>query len=566
MYVCSDAHIPGDPRYDYQAPFVCTGLVQGPGGTLFTVTWAVDYITESGEVYREAWGAQPRFNTKHIYVTWYDRVPATSYPPSLTGQISSTGLTPLGTIGTPNTLAGQRIVAGRLSYRAFDCGFQGTCGYQEKLINIYYETPPPANVFAWTGTPDNSATVTEQHPLPCRTGIYTLQCDDVRDATYDWTTTVGSITGTGRRATLDLSQVPANTTTVMVSVRATNLSAPCGQQSNPHQALFYLPATPAPSAISIDGVALSCPGSNVRTLTVPPVTADATYTWQVTAGNAILLNPNSSLPFSNPTPPVRNSVLIQFNGPGQVEVTAVANSACGTTSTPAYATYQATGGVIPNPLAALNPFNEAYSWQYNTAVRIPLSSPQPGVLYTFGPVSNARYFTVWPGATPSTPTAPGDNSLITLVPGPNGAAYIDLTLNYVGVASFDLQVQSTGSCGGSSTLTQIIHETRPYHGSYLRAMPAEVSQLQTDNPDPAEQAMALYPNPVGDVLHIAPAGAGSRYQWVRVVDAQGTPLREARATGNERLTQLSLTGLPAGLYAVQLFDGKRIITRHLAKE
>lgn len=470
----------------------------------------------------------------------------------------------------PNALAGQRIVAARLRYTGENCGTGGYCGFQGKSIDVYYETPPPASVFAWTGTPDNSATVTDQHPLPCRTGTYVLQCDNVRDATnYQWTTSAGTISGNGNfRVTLDLSQVPASTSTVTVAVQAANFSAPCNPRkpSIPRQAVFYIPTTPAPSAISIDGVALTCPGSNVRTLTVPPVTTDATYTWQVTAGNARLLNPINFLPFSNPTPPISNSVLIQFNGPGQVEVTAVANSACGSTSTPAYATYQATGGVVPNPLAALNPFNEAYSWQYNATVRIPLSSPQPGVLYTFGPVSNARYFTVWPGATPSTPTAPGGNSLLTLVPGPNGAAYIDLTLNYASVASFDLQVQSTGSCGGAGTLTQTIHETRPYHGSYLRAIPTEVSQLQTDNPDPAEQAMALYPNPVGDVLHIAPAGAGSRYQWVRVVDAQGTPLREARATSSERLTQLSLAGLPAGLYAVQLFDGKRIITRHLAKE
>lgn len=564
-YVCSDANTPTAQRYS--ARWACNGPVYVQGYTYpFTITWRVQYITESGALYEEDWGASRapfygNVDTKYIDVTWYNRVPIYSYNSNY-----STGLVPLGSLA-PNALAGQRIVAARLSYRGGSCGTGGYCGIQEKIIDVYYETPVPASVFAWTGTPNSSPIIGEQHPLPCRTGIYTLQCDDVRDATqYDWTTTVGTITAVGRRATLDLSQVPATTATVTVGVRATNPSAPCGQQSGTHQALFYIPTTPAPSDISIDGVALTCPGANVRTLSVPPVPAGATYTWQITAGNALLLNPLTQLPYPNPTPPTENSVLIQFNGPGQVDVTAVANSACGSTSTPAYASYLPTNGGNPTPLASLNPFNDAYLWQYNATVRIPLSGFQPGVQYRFGPVSNVRTFTRWPGANPSTPTQAASSSLVRVVSGPGGAAYIDLTLNDPSVAEFDLQVQLTGGCGSAGSLTQTIHETRPFHGYYLKADPIEADQLQAPAPSLAERTMVLYPNPAGDVVHIAPPEEGSAYQWVRVLDVQGMPLREVRITGRESLRALSLAGLPAGLYAVQLFDGKRIITRHLAKE
>lgn len=75
---------------------------------------------------------------------------------------------------TRNALAGQRIVAVRLRYTGQNCGTGGYCGFQGKSIDVYYKTPLPASVFAWTGTPDNSATVADQHPLPCRTGTYVL--------------------------------------------------------------------------------------------------------------------------------------------------------------------------------------------------------------------------------------------------------------------------------------------------------------------------------------------------------------------------------------------------------
>ncbi|MEJ7661998.1 MAG: hypothetical protein WKG07_21700 [Hymenobacter sp.] len=81
----------------------------------------------------------------------------------------------------------------------------------------------------------------------------------------------------------------------------------------------------------------------------------------------------------------------------------VANSACGTTSYAANAAYQPAGGNTPQLLASTNPFNGAYSWKYNATVRIPLLAPQAGVQYVFGPISNVRIFTTWPGANSRTP-------------------------------------------------------------------------------------------------------------------------------------------------------------------
>ena len=573
-YVCSDANIlPADPRHRYSASLACDGPIyfdgnNGAAGPM-TIIWNISYITESGAVYQESWGAtnNPTFgtlNTKYIDVIWYDRVPAYSYSPYYPN-----GLVALES-STRNALAGQRIVAARLGYAGGNCGTGGFCGFQSKRIDVYYEAPAPARVLAWTGVPDNSVAVYDRQTLPCRTGTYVLQCDDVRDATtYQWTTSAGTISGNGNsRVTLDLSQVPPTTTAVQVAVRTANANAPCTPQklSIPRQASFTFPITGTPSAISIDGVALSCPGFNRRTLSVPPVAGASTYTWQVTAGDATLYTPGG-VPLANSAPTTDNVVQIQFNTPGDVAVNVVANSACGTTSYAANANYQPAGGNTPQPLPSVNPFNDAYSWKYNATVRIPLLAPQPGVQYVFGPVSNVRIFTVWPGATPGTPTQAAGSSLVRVDSGPNGAPYIDLTLNYAAVAEFDLQVQISSTCGGTTnSITQVIHETRPYHGSYLNKAPVVLLDVRPDDPGLIEQAAGIYPNPASEVVHLAPADAGSRYQWARVLDAQGNPVREARAAGNESLRDLSLAGLPAGLYAVQVFDGKRIVTHHLVKE
>jgi hypothetical protein len=443
---------------------------------------------------------------------------------------------------------------------------------QTKTIDVYYETRPPASVLAWTGTPGNSPTVTEQHQLPCRTRTYVLECADVRDATqFDWTTSVGTISGSGRRVTLDLSQAPNNLTDFTVSVRATNPSAPCGpDQSGAHVATFYIPTTDTPAAISIDGAALTCSGSNTRTLSVPPVAGATGYVWQITStgGNAVLGIVGSGLTYPNSTPPTINSVLVTFNGPGRVDVQVVAYSACGSTSMPVLASYVPASSATPSPLQAVNPFVDYNLWKYGTAVRLWLTNPQPGVSYTFGPVSNVRTFTTWPGAAPGSSTQPAPNSAITVVPGPNGAAYIDLTLNVASVAEFDLQVQSTGGCGGSLSLTQTIHQVRPFHGYWRQAQPSPAAPLPAADGSlsAATREMVLYPNPTTDIVNIAPAEAGHRYEWARVLDNFGNALREVRATGDESLQQLSLAGLPAGLYAVQLFDGEHVVTRHLVKE
>ncbi len=57
-----------------------------------------------------------------------------------------------------------------------------------------------------------------------------------------------------------------------------------------------------------------------------------------------------------------------------------------------------------------------------------------------------------------------------------------------------------------------------------------------------------------------------RYEKVVVLNGQGLVVREAQATEAGGVRVLSLQGLPAGLYAVRLFDGQRFVTKQVVKE
>ena len=71
--------------------------------------------------------------------------------------------------------------------------------------------------------------------------------------------------------------------------------------------------------------------------------------------------------------------------------------------------------------------------------------------------------------------------------------------------------------------------------------------------------------PTRDEVRIAPP-ADVRYQWVKVLDNLGRVVAQQQGNGEMGVISLSLKKLPAGLYVVQLFDGKSLTTQQVVKE
>ena len=77
----------------------------------------------------------------------------------------------------------------------------------------------------------------------------------------------------------------------------------------------------------------------------------------------------------------------------------------------------------------------------------------------------------------------------------------------------------------------------------------------TDDAEAA--AFSVYPNPVITELHLS-SPTGKAPTFVRLLDAQGRTVREARATDH-----LSVADLPAGIYAVRASYAGRVLTRRV---
>ena len=78
------------------------------------------------------------------------------------------------------------------------------------------------------------------------------------------------------------------------------------------------------------------------------------------------------------------------------------------------------------------------------------------------------------------------------------------------------------------------------------------------------QAVRLYPNPTTGEVSVQPE-VPTRYQWVRVLNLMGTEMLRQPADSEAGITRFDVRELPAGLYEVQLFDGKKLTTQRLQK-
>ena len=75
----------------------------------------------------------------------------------------------------------------------------------------------------------------------------------------------------------------------------------------------------------------------------------------------------------------------------------------------------------------------------------------------------------------------------------------------------------------------------------------------------------LYPNPSTGRVAVQ-SDVPTRYEWVRVLNLQGRVVLEQSVTAPEGVNTFDVQALPMGLYQVQLFDGKKLITQRLQKE
>ena len=542
----------------------CAGF---PNGSI-PYRWTFGYTTNQNHYYVERW----RSNQPSIPLPLYTVVPASpfanprpaNYPlVPLNSQSGSAAAVAYTTSGTPraNPYAGERIVSVGVLVEGYSCGVLGVCGdtYAQNLF--VYTLQTPRWVIAWAGAPGNSAQIQNNSPI-CRTGTYTLECEQSNGADrYNWTSSVGRISGDSNRPVLDLSNVPANATGVTVTVQAGRYyytGAGCNNDSGINSVYFPFRQGTQPENLQLDGPQI-CATPASRNLRVDPVPNATRYNWRVVSGNALF---PSGLPTDFGTDPFKQ---LRIFGTGPIVAEVTVQTACNLPSVPVQATVEVAGPNVapvaldPNPYTA---FNLSSSWATGLTAVVPVDNARSGVNYNFALLSvdlfdNIHPAPYYPGpGEPVSTTTSALGDYVTLAGNSRRDAF-SVTLLTPRVAGIDVRMVATNACNsGAPAITQDFHITRPFHGSgfYRAAGTGPVA------------APTLSPNPTTEALHIAPPSGAVHYQWVRVVDLHGVVQREAQAPTAAGITELSLAGLPTGIYAVQLFDGERLTTQRVIKQ
>lgn len=162
---------------------------------------------------------------------------------------------------------------------------------------------------------------------------------------------------------------------------------------------------------------------------------------------------------------------------------------------------------------------------------------------------------------PSPPT-PGiflsnDNFLYTNVPVSTGLQWL---LNGEPIPGADSQVLEVAETGSYS-----LQVTWDGCSSVSNELYVVISS--TGEPVAQEQAV-LFPNPAPDIAYLRLATAEGRPGTIRISSIGGKLLRSQVLPAGQQLQELSLDGLPAGLYIVETFDGngERIAVNRLARK
>ena len=85
--------------------------------------------------------------------------------------------------------------------------------------------------------------------------------------------------------------------------------------------------------------------------------------------------------------------------------------------------------------------------------------------------------------------------------------------------------------------------------------------------EPAKQDwISLYPNPVSDILYMSTGGIPSGSLRVMITGVYGNQVLNRELKRAADVYQVDLSGLPVGLYVVQVSDGVRRIVRKIIKQ
>lgn len=571
-----------------------------------SATWTVDYYTANGQTYTETWlGSGPialeMFSTvpyypyqtaAGAYTTANDTVTANlglhlyqgvgSYCSSSPYFGSYLPPAPSG-FGNPIFnlgLAGAPIVRAHIQVEGDDCGAWGKCGKKSTGVDVYYGMYQP-EWLTLHNNPSNYNQLINGGQNVCRNQIYTAECGgaDNHATSYIWSTSAGTISGTGQTATLNLNGVSPNTRSVTVSVRAVNANAPCGGTSSALVGTYLFPVTATPAAITMAGPRPICPGI-FRTLTVSPVPGAVSYDWVLTGPGAAgaMVRVSGSDRQANVANTPSNSLLVQFNATGNATATARANSSCGLPSLSASADFYI-GGASSVTLDA-DPRTEFadyfnYLWhpitngQFNQNAPLVVTAPQLGVAYRFvlravwlfadtdpGQYNTSRLTSPPSSAGPVSALHPTGTSQYAAISDPSqgaGSAYISILDN--SVAFLDVDLIANGSCiPGVAPTVEHYHLERPTHGGYWRAAPATAA------------TMTVYPNPTTGKVALDTHLLTASCQQVQVFNAQGTLMMTVQGTDERPVNELDMSALAPGMYLLRAGAGANVLSQRVIKQ
>ncbi len=519
--------------------------------------YTLKYTTVAGNQYIEEWaqGFLPfsRASSSLVRFYLYDRVPSyqNSANQSNLNSATSTGSGNANFGAYGNTFAhtaapGEVIESLRIEGSGYTCGSFWPTDDRGNVDIAYYTLAP------------KPITVSPAAPALCRDQVYALTTAGATGATgYTWTASNGAriINGTGfnNQVTLNLSNVPPTATSVTVSVQATNPPSICG---GPTSAATTLVLPMSAAAAQPRNMALSggnCPSTvekNVRVDVQSNGSINAKYRWKlvgtVPSGTVLIDNTNTALSVTDDRQ--GNNILLRTPTAGAVTVSAEAIfDGCSGLSEPLVQTFQ-----ISNPTPAQPTGNNGPKfWCSDAANRIRIGG-DPNLFYTplnfFGTFAQ-NILPVGARVTAVTQPVPGGlDFLVTLAPNASGF-YPN---------RFDLQVTVESPCPGGSAgrMNYLVPMTTRNVGSCQILVPVGNRLVPP---------VDLYPNPTTGEVRIV-AHNGERYEWAKVTDAQGRTLLQTTGNAGGSVTRLDLKALPAGLYEVQLFDGKQLTSQRLVKE
>ena len=520
--------------------------------------WTIKYFTESGTWYQEKWQDMTSGDFSKIRLYLYDRVPYAGtrflQPTPTNGQATQAGgNTNFSAMPYPNpycinapgntATAGELITHVQLECSGYRCG--GTSGLDEDAIQIRYYGRRPDGI-----------TIGGGQPL-CRNVTYPISVNPVFAATnYLWYTSglngASIYAVNGNNATLDVSGVPAGTSSITLRVAARDNAHCGGITSGTYEMVVNIAQSPgAPQNLTLsNGLCPTSPG-NTKTASITPGAAGTVYSWTVSGAGATIFGANSGADLT--------AISLYMPQTGSVTVSVQAKTAdCGGYSAPLTQTFQI-GNVLTVPVSGITQVSvycSADYWCYDHSNHVVVDNPQPGLKYRMF-INN-----VMPAETNPDPfyhtkvLQSGDGS-------PSGDIYIAGPL----VRSFDLIVVTENPCPApgtpASSFFSKTYNIVPVNGDASRNSPAggENSE-QVDNP---KHGTILYPNPTTGIVSIAARNNG-HYEWVKVLDAQGRVVSEQRANGEAGVTSLDLKALPTGLYQVQLFNGKTLVKERVVKQ